>query len=105
MTEQEFETFLRDTVDWDGYYTRDGEAMIKAHLDKIAALSAEIEQLRMAYGLAHTIPGAGNIAVDPSRPLEKMQEIVAAATAGWETLNSQVTLWKAGEPYEKEIDG
>ena len=66
---------------------------------------AEAEQLRMAYGMAYGIPGAGKVVVNVENPVAGMLEIIAQATAEWETLNSQVTLWKAGEPYEKEIDG
>ena len=66
---------------------------------------AEAEQLRMAYGLAYTIPGAGKVVVNVENPVAGMLEIVAQVTSEWETLNSKVTLWKTGEPYEKEIDG
>jgi len=84
MSEQEFEQFLRDTVDWDGYYTRDGEAMIKAHLDAIKSMKAELEQFRMACGLAYTIPGAEKVVVNVENPVAGMLEIIARVTASQE---------------------
>jgi hypothetical protein len=84
MSEVEFERFLRDAVDWDGYYTLDGEAMIKAHLDGIKSMKAELEQLRMAYGLAYTISGAGKLVVNVENPVAGMLEIIAQVTASQE---------------------
>lgn len=55
--------------------------------DRITVLESEVEQLGMACGMAYALPGAGNIEVDPLRPVAKMQEIAAAVLAAFNQLN------------------
>lgn len=60
---------------------------------------AEAERLRMACGMAYGIPGAEKIEVDAMRPVEKMQEIVAAVAAEVERLRPAAEAWEATEAW------
>lgn len=66
---------------------------------QLAEARAGAERLRMACGMAYGIPGAEKIEVDAMRPVEKMQEIVAAVTAEVERLRTAADAWEATEAW------
>ena len=66
---------------------------------QLAEARAEVERLRMACGMAYGIPGAEKIEVDAMRPVEKMQEIVAAVDAEVERLRPAAEAWEATEAW------
>ena len=70
---------------------------------QLAEARAEVERLRMACGMAYGIPGAEKIEVDAMRPVEKMQEIVAAVTAEVARLRTAADAWGSCVATAKEI--
>ena len=70
---------------------------------QLAGARAEAERLRMACGMAYGIPGAEKIEVDAMRPVEKMQEIVAAVTAEVARLRTAAEAWGSCVATAKEI--
>lgn len=64
---------------------------------KLAEARAQTERLGMACGMAYCL--AGKVEVDPSRPVEKMQEIIAAVEAQIAALTPKAEAWDALEAW------